>query len=114
MKELNGRNIKTVGIKMGIFMSGGIRFRTKISLFLVLGIGWMVFVLYQSAELFLSGREKSKLTALYGLWLLVPAVLIIVVDRFAVGKFGAKKVNEVQFFILVAAVIISVFNRYLR
>ncbi|ULT23004.1 hypothetical protein KUH03_27600 [Sphingobacterium sp. E70] len=78
-------------------MSGGSRFGTKISLFLVLGIGWMVFVLYHSAELLLSGSEKSKLTALYGLWLLVPVMLIIVVDRFAVRKFGIIKVNKIEF-----------------
>lgn len=95
-------------------MSGGIRFGTKISLFLVLGIGWMVFVLYHLAELLLSGSEKSKLTALYGLWLLVPAVLIIVVDRFAVRKFGIIKVNKIEFFILVAVVIIGLFNLYFR
>jgi len=95
-------------------MSRGILFRVKISLFLVLGLSWMVFVLYQSAELLFSGSEKSKLAASYGLWLLVPGGLIIAVDRFAVRKFGAKKVNEIQFFILVAAVIIGVFNLYFR
>jgi len=95
-------------------MSGGIRLGAKISLFLLVGIGWLVFVLYHSAELLLSGSEKSKLAALYGLWFLVPGVLIIAVDRFAVWKFGVKKVNKIEFFILVAAVIIAVFNLYFR
>lgn len=42
----------------------------------------------------------DKLMGIYVLFCLIPVLVIILIDRFLVKKFGNQKVNKVQFYFL--------------
>ena len=43
----------------------------------------------------------DKLMGIYVLFCLIPVLVIILIDRFLVKKFGNQKVNKVQFYLVV-------------
>jgi hypothetical protein len=44
---------------------------------------------------------------MYALFGLIPVVIIMIIDRICVWKFGVKKVNTIQFYI--AGIVLSLF-----
>ena len=70
--------------------------KNKITLFLIFGILTIIGCVY-------FGTGFSASDAMAGAYLIVaifPISIIIIIDRISVWKFGAKKVNKIQLYIL--------------
>lgn len=81
----------------------------------VIGILTGLFGTYYCLDkIFNSGSAADKLFAIYLLIFgFVPIVILIVIDRIFVKKFGVKKVNKIQGYIL-ATLVISVLINWFR
>ncbi|MDN3691294.1 hypothetical protein QWZ06_02975 [Chryseobacterium tructae] len=82
----------------------------KITLFLILGILSLIIGLFFSYTAFTSVSAVDGFAGFYLLLGLIPVVLIIIIDRICVWKFGAKKVNKVQFYIAGIFLLLFILN----
>lgn len=82
----------------------------KITLFLILGIVSLIIVLFFSYTALTSVSAADGLAGMYLLLGLIPVVLILIIDRICVWKFGTKKVNKVQFYITGTFVLFFILN----
>ncbi|RXM52569.1 MULTISPECIES: hypothetical protein [unclassified Chryseobacterium] len=82
----------------------------KLTLFLIVGILSLLIGLFFSYTAFTSVSAADGLAGMYILLGLIPVVLIIIIDRICVWKFGARKVNKVQFYITGILVFLFIMN----
>lgn len=74
--------------------------KQKLTLFFIFGI-LSIFAGIIYAIILINGNSaEDGLLGIYILLGLVPVILVILIDRFLVRKFGNQKVNKVQFFFL--------------
>ena len=73
-------------------------------LFFIAGIIAMISGLIAAIVLMTGSSAPDALFGMYILFGLVPLLLVIIIDRILVWKFGNKNVNKVQFSILVLIV----------
>lgn len=71
----------------------------KLTLFFVLSLLSILSVIIFSIIAFNSVSAQDGLAGMYALFGLIPVVIIMIIDRICVWKFGAKKVNKIQFYI---------------
>lgn len=85
--------------------------KTKGTLFFILGIVGFVCV---AATIFVLGTGHSapdKLMALYiGIFGMIPILLLLIIDRICVWKFGRIKVNKIETYILGVFILLFVLN----
>ncbi|PRB01336.1 hypothetical protein CQ046_15775 [Chryseobacterium sp. MYb7] len=74
------------------------------TLFFIAGIIAMITGLIAAIVLMNGSSAPDALFGMYILFGLVPLLLVIIIDRILVWKFGNKNVNKVQFFILLLIV----------
>ncbi|OCA78861.1 hypothetical protein BBH99_07145 [Chryseobacterium contaminans] len=79
---------------------------SKLTLFLISGILSLLIGLFFSYMAF----SADGLAGMYILLGLIPVVLIIITDRICVWRFGAKKVNKVQFYIAGIFIMLFILN----
>lgn len=82
----------------------------KLTLFLILGILSLIIGLFFSYTAFTSVSAADGLAGMYILLGLIPVVILIIADRICVWKFGAKKVNKVQFYIIGILALLFILN----
>ncbi|MDR3022561.1 hypothetical protein [Chryseobacterium sp.] len=74
------------------------------TLFFVAGIIAVITMLIASIVLMTGPSAPDALFGMYLLFSLVPVLVVIIIDRILVWKFGNKNVNKVQFSILLLIV----------
>ncbi|WP_123921493.1 hypothetical protein [Chryseobacterium viscerum] len=74
------------------------------TLFFIAGIIAIIVGLITSIVLITGNSAADGLFGMYLLFGLVPVLLVIIIDRILVWKFGNKNVNKVQFSILLLIV----------
>ena len=74
------------------------------TLFFIAGIIAIIAGLITSIILITGNSAADGLFGMYLLFSLVPVLLVIIIDRILVWKFGNKNVNKVQFSILLLIV----------
>ena len=72
----------------------------NLTLFFVLGILSIIAGIIYALILINGNSAEDGLMGIYILFCLIPILLIIVIDRFLVKRFGNQKVNKVQFYFL--------------
>ncbi|WP_347218569.1 hypothetical protein [Chryseobacterium sp.] len=82
----------------------------KLTLFLILGVLSLLIGLFFSYTAFTSVSAADGLAGMYIMLGLIPVILIIIADRICVWKFGAKKVNKVQFYIAGIFILLFILN----
>jgi hypothetical protein len=82
----------------------------KITLFLILGVLSLLVGLFFAYTAFTSVSAADGLAGMYIVLGLIPVLIIIITDRICVRKFGAKKVNKVQFYITAAFILLFILN----
>ncbi|CAI8901608.1 hypothetical protein [Chryseobacterium sp. IT-36CA2] len=70
------------------------------TLFFIAGIIAMIVGSIAAVVLMTGSSAPDALFGMYILFGLVPLLLVIIIDRILVWKFGSKNVNKVQIFIL--------------
>ena len=85
--------------------------KTKGTLFFILGILGFIGIAATVVILGTGHSAPDKLMAVYiGIFGLVPILLLLIVDRICVWKFGTAKVNKVELYILGAFILRFVIN----
>jgi len=74
------------------------------TLFFILGIIAIIAGLIASLILMTGVSAADGLFGMYILFSLIPILLVIIIDRISVWKFGNKNVNKVQFSLLLLIV----------
>ena len=74
------------------------------TLFFIAGIIAVITMLIASIILMTGPSAPDALFGMYLLFSLVPVLVVIIIDRILVWKFGNKNVNKVQFSILLLIV----------
>ncbi|MCV9929545.1 hypothetical protein OIU83_17925 [Flavobacterium sp. LS1R49] len=69
----------------------------NLTLFFVTGILSIITGIIYAIILINGNSAEDGLMGIYILFWLIPILLIILIDRFMVRKFGSRKVNKVQF-----------------
>lgn len=80
--------------------------KDKLTIFLVIGILMIIGCIY-------FGTGVSASDAMAGAYLIVaiiPILIFIIIDRICVWKFGIKKVNKIQLYILGSLISLFVIN----
>ncbi|MDR6464868.1 hypothetical protein [Chryseobacterium sediminis] len=76
------------------------------TLFFVAGIIAIIAALIASVILMTGVSAADGLFGMYILFSLIPLLLVMIIDRILVWKFGNKNVNKVQFSILLLIVLL--------
>jgi len=76
------------------------------TLFFIAGIFAIITMLIASIILMTGPSAPDALFGMYLLFSLVPVLMVIIIDRILVWKFGNKNVNKVQFSILLLIVLL--------
>ncbi|TZF95311.1 hypothetical protein FW781_15595 [Chryseobacterium panacisoli] len=76
------------------------------TLFFIIGITAIIAGLIASIILMNGSSAPDGLFGMYILFSLIPILLVIIIDRILVWKFGNKNVNKVQFSILLLIVLL--------
>lgn len=85
--------------------------KTKGTLFLILGILGFIGVAVTVAILATGHSAPDKLMAIYiGIFGLIPILLLLIIDRICVWKFGPAKVNKIEVYMLTAFILLFVLN----
>ena len=80
--------------------------KNKLTLFLVIGIFTIIGCVY-----FGTGVSASDTMAgAYLILAIIPISFIIIIDRICVWKFGTKKVNKIQLYILGGLILLFAIN----
>lgn len=79
----------------------------KLTFFFILGLLSILAIIIFSIIAFNSVSAQDGLAGMYALFGLIPVIIIMILDRICVWKFGANKVNKIQFYI--AGVLFSLF-----
>jgi len=86
----------------------------NLTLFYVSGILSIVAGIIYTIILINGNSAEDGLMGIYILFCLIPVLLVILIDRFLVRKFGNQKVNKVQFsflgFIILLWIIRAIVN----
>ena len=82
----------------------------KITLFFILSIIGFFGIIVSSIIMMNQNGVSERLQGWVNLlWLLLP-FLTIIIDRICVRKFGIKKVNKIELYILVSLILLFVIN----
>ena len=84
-------------------------FLKSITFFFVVGVILILVGVFGLVLIATSGINGAMLGG-YLLLLLFPALIIVVLDRICVWKFGAKKVNRISIYILVGLFGLAILN----
>lgn len=80
--------------------------KQKLTLFFVLGILSIFAGIIYAIILITGNSAEDGLMGIYILFGLIPLILVILIDRFLVRKFGNQKVNKVQFSFLLFIILL--------
>lgn len=80
--------------------------KQKLTLFFVLGILSIFAGIIYAIILITGNSAEDGLMGIYILFGLIPLILVILIDRFLVRKFGNQKVNKVQFSFLLFVILL--------
>ncbi|WP_293945932.1 MULTISPECIES: hypothetical protein [unclassified Sphingobacterium] len=85
--------------------------KIKGTFFLILGILGFIGVVTTVAILGTGHSAPDKLMAIYiGIFGLIPILLLLIIDRICVWKFGTAKVNKIEVYILGTFILLFVLN----
>lgn len=84
--------------------------KNKVTIFFTLSIVSILIGILIAIVLATGVSAPDKLAALYLIFGLIPVLFIIVIDRICVWKFGTRKVNKVQLYILISFIGLFVIN----
>ncbi|RKE46897.1 hypothetical protein [Sphingobacterium detergens] len=85
--------------------------KAKGTLFFILGILGFICVAITVTVLATGHSAPDKLMAMYiGIFGLIPSLLLLIIDRVCVWKFGAVKVNKVEKYILGIFILLLILN----
>jgi hypothetical protein len=84
--------------------------KNKNTIFFTLSIVALIFGIVVAIVLATGVSAPDKLAAMYLFFGLIPILLIIVIDRICVWKFGTRKVNKIQLYILICFIGLFVIN----
>lgn len=84
--------------------------KNKITIFFALSVVSILIGILIAIVLATGVSAPDKLAALYIFFGLIPVLLIIIIDRVCVWKFGARKVNKVQGYILISLIGLFILN----
>lgn len=85
--------------------------KAKGTLFFILGILGFIGVAITVTVLATGHSAPDKLMAMYiGMFGLIPSLLLLIVDRVCVWKFGVAKVNKVEKYILGIFILLLILN----
>ncbi|MDR2237865.1 MAG: hypothetical protein LBE92_17210 [Chryseobacterium sp.] len=82
----------------------------KLTLFLILGLLAILLGLIFAVVAFNSVSAVDGLAGIYTLFGLIPVAVTVIIDRIFVWKFGAKKVNKVEFYIAGGFILLFILN----
>jgi hypothetical protein len=82
--------------------------KQKLTLFFLLGILSIFAGIFYATILITGNSAEDGLMGIYILLGLIPVILVILIDRFLVRKFGNQKVNKVQFSFLLFVILLWV------
>lgn len=85
-------------------------FKNKITIFFTLSALSILIGILIAIVLATGVSAPDKLAAMYIFFGLIPVLLIIVIDRICVWKFGTRKVNKIQLYILIYFIGLFVIN----
>jgi len=85
-------------------------FKNKITIFFTLSALSSLIGILIAIVLATGVSAPDKLAAMYIFFGLIPVLLIIVIDRICVWKFGTRKVNKIQLYILICFIGLFVIN----
>lgn len=81
-----------------------------LTLFFVLGVLSILIGIVFSIIAFDSVSAQDGLAGMYALFGLIPVVIIMIIDRICVWKWGPEKVNKVQFYIAGIFIVLFILN----
>lgn len=85
-------------------------FKNKLTIFFIISVLSILIGILIAIVLATGVSAPDKLAAMYIFFGLIPVLLIIVIDRICVWKFGTRKVNKVQLYILISFIGLFVIN----
>ncbi|MEJ5090831.1 hypothetical protein GEO21_12350 [Sphingobacterium faecium] len=84
--------------------------KNKVTIFFALSILSILIGIFISIVLYTGVSAADKLAVMYIIFGGIPVFLVMVIDRIFVWKFGAKKVNRVQLYIIIVFFVVFVLN----
>lgn len=85
--------------------------KNKVTVFFMLGIFTLIVLLVVVGILSTGVSAPDKLMGVYvAIYALVPMALLLVIDRLCVWKFGTKKVNKVELYVLMILAVLFASN----
>ncbi|WP_326980986.1 hypothetical protein VUJ46_11780 [Chryseobacterium sp. MYb264] len=88
-------------------------FKNKLTVFFILGLLTIIAIILFAIVAFNSVSAADGLAGLYALYGIPPVILLLIIDRICVWKFGAKKVNRIQWRIIGICFVLMILN-YIR
>ncbi|UUV22567.1 hypothetical protein [Paenimyroides aestuarii] len=85
-------------------------FPQKLTIYYVFGIVLTIIGIIGLILFVSSSGMNDQMTGMYASMLLIPALIIIVIDRICVQKFGTKKVNKSSLYILAGLFLLYILN----
>ncbi|GEM63763.1 hypothetical protein SF1_17450 [Sphingobacterium faecium NBRC 15299] len=84
--------------------------KNKVTIFFALSILSILIGIFISIVLYTGVSAADKLAVMYIIFGGIPVFLVMVIDRIFVWKFGAKKVNRVELYIIIVFFVVFVLN----
>lgn len=84
--------------------------KNKVTIFFALSILSILIGIFISIILYTGVSAADKLAVMYIIFGGIPVFLVMVIDRIFVWKFGAKKVNRVELYIIIVFFVVFVLN----
>ncbi|MEN5234043.1 hypothetical protein [Sphingobacterium faecium] len=84
--------------------------KNKVTIFFALSILSILIGIIISIVLYTGVSATDKLAVMYIIFGGIPVFLVMMIDRIFVWKFGAKKVNRVQLYIIIVFFVVFVLN----
>lgn len=84
--------------------------KNKVTIFFALSILSILIGIIISIVLYTGVSAADKLAVMYIIFGGIPVFLVMMIDRIFVWKFGAKKVNRVQLYIIIVFFVVFLLN----
>ncbi|MNT84465.1 hypothetical protein D3C72_2244770 [compost metagenome] len=84
--------------------------KNKVTIFFALSILSILIGIFISIVLYTGVSAADKLAVMYIIFGGIPVFLVMVIDRIFVWKFGTKKVNRVELYIIIVFFVVFALN----
>ena len=85
-------------------------FLHKVTLFFTIGI-LLILLVFTCCILLITGNSaEDGILSIFMMLGIIPVVIVLIIDRFLIRKYGVKKVNKVQFIILGSLILLFLIN----